>query len=274
MIPISSGFFALTGLRAIDGRLPTDEEVDRGAPVAVVSERVAREYWPGQSPLGQTLSSKRATVTVIAVVRDARFQGLDEPSTGEIYVPAVLGVWTASAPTYLVRATIPDEAVLRSLIDAIRAFDPAASIRRAQDVEGALAQSIQRRRFQAGLFGVMAVSGLVVAGAGILGVTAASTARRTREMGVRLALGSSRERLLGLLLREQLAPVVAGLAIGGLVAAWAVGFARSSLYELSAYDPSVWTTAIAVVLGVAVLGTLVPALRAARVDPVQALRVE
>jgi ABC-type antimicrobial peptide transport system permease subunit len=274
MIPVSSQFFEVTGLRAIDGRLPTDAEIDAGAPVGVVSERVAREYWPGQSPLGQTLSSKRATVSVIGVVRDSRFQGLDQPSAGEIYVPAVLGVWTASAPTYLVRATIPEETVLRGLIEAIQRDGPAASIRRAQDVETALAYTIQRRRFQASLFGLMAAAGLLVAAAGILGVTAASTARRTREMGIRLALGSTRDGLIRLLLREQLWPVMLGMAAGGVVAAWVVRYARTSLYELSAYDPSVWVAAIVTVLIVAVIGTLVPASRVVRIDPVQALRAE
>jgi ABC-type antimicrobial peptide transport system permease subunit len=120
----------------------------------------------------------------------------------------------------------------------------------------------------------MAAAGLIVAGAGILGLTAGATSRRTREMGVRLALGSTRGRLLGLMVREQLMPIAVGLTAGLAVAAWGARFAQSLLYELSEYDPGVWLGASVVVLLVALAGILVPAARASRVDPVHALRVD
>ena len=274
LIPISSGVFHLAGLRPIDGRLPTDEEIDAGAPLAVVSERVARDYWPGQSAIGQVLTGRRASVTIVGVVKDARFQRLDQPSFGEIYVPMVLGFWTSSAPTFLVRSPLPESAVMPALLEALKRFDPAVSIRRAQPVASALAESIKRRRFHAWLFGLMAAASLLVAGAGIFGLVATSTARRTREVGVRLALGSTHRQLVRLLLREQLAPVLAGVVVGGAVAAWAVIYVRSLLYELSAYDVRVWAIAGLTVVAVAVSGTLVPAWRLKRVDPVTALRTE
>jgi putative ABC transport system permease protein len=274
MIPVSSSFFQIAGIRPIEGRLPTDSELDAGVPLAVVSERVARVYWRGSPAVGQTLKGPRATLQVVGVVKDARFQKLDQASGGEIYVPIVLGLWTSPAPTYLIRTTLPERVIVPALLEAVRRFDPASSLRRAQPVGAALAGTVKRRHFNAWLFGVMAVAGLLVAAAGIFGLVAAATLRRTREMGVRLALGSTREQLLRLLLREQLAPVLAGVAAGGLVAAWAVRFVRALLFELSAYDPFVWAAAAGVVIVVAAAGTLVPASRLTRVDPVRALRAD
>jgi ABC-type antimicrobial peptide transport system permease subunit len=160
------------------------------------------------------------------------------------------------------------------LLDTIRQFDASASIRRAQPVSAALAESIKRQRFHAWLFGGLAVSSLIVAAAGILGLVAMATARRTREMGVRLALGSTPDGLRRLLLREQLRPVAAGVVAGGAAAAWAVRFVGSLLYELSVYDVRVWAIAAAVVLLAAAAGTLVPASRLGRIDPVAALRAD
>jgi putative ABC transport system permease protein len=274
MIPVSSQFFALAGLHAVDGRLPTDAELDAGAPVAVVSARTARDFWPGRSAVGQMLSSKRATLSVIGVVPDARFQDLDRASYGEIYVPIRLGLWTGLAPTYLIRATLPERQVMPALLETIRRFDPTASIRRAQSVSLALAESIRQRRFHAWLFGGLGVASLLVAAAGILGLVAMTTARRTREMGVRLALGATPDGLRRLLLREQLGPVAAGVVAGGAAAAWAVRFIGSFLYELSAYDVRVWAIAAGVVLVAAAAGTLVPASRLGRIDPVAALRAD
>ena len=274
LIPISSGYFDIAGLQAIAGRLPSDAEIDDGRRVAVVSERTAREYWPGRSAVGQILSSKRGALTVIGVVRDARFRALDLESQGEIYAPIALGLWTSTAANFLIRSPLPEERVLPGVIEAVRRYDRASTIRRAQLVSAALAESIRRRRFHAWLFGVLAASGLLIAGAGIFGVVAGATARRTREMGVRLALGSTRDRLIRLLVREQLTPVVAGVLAGGIAAAWAARYVTSMLYGVSAYDGRVWAAAAAIVIGVALAGALLPALRASRVDPVVALRAE
>ena len=130
------------------------------------------------------------------------------------------------------------------------------------------------RRFQSWLFGSFAIAALVIVGVGILGLIAMATARRTREMGIRLALGATRDGLIGLLLREQLRAVVLGVIVGSLVSAWAVRFVKVYLYEITPYDPRVWTAAVAAIVATAAIGTLIPSLRASRVDPVQALRVE
>jgi len=124
------------------------------------------------------------------------------------------------------------------------------------------------------LFGTFAAVSLVVVGVGILGLLAMSTARRTREVGIRCALGSTPAAVAGLLLREQLRPVIAGVAVGGAAAVWAVQFVESYLYELSPGDPRIWATAVLLILATAGVGALIPAVRASRVDPLKALRVD
>ena len=274
LIPVSSEYFEIAGVQPVEGRLPSRAEIEHGAPVAVVSARTAREYWPGRSAVGQTLQSPRGTaLTVIGVVKDGRFRGLDQESQGEIYAPLLLGLWTTVSPNFLIETTDRDR-VLPAIIDVVRAYDKTASIRRADVVSAVLMESIRRRRFHAWLFGLLAASGLVIAAAGVFGLVANATAQRTREMGVRLALGSRPGQLIALLVRQELAPVLVGLAVGGLAAAWSGRFLATLLYEVSAYDIRVWGAAAAVVIAVAVAATLIPSLKASRIDPVRALRTE
>ena len=136
------------------------------------------------------------------------------------------------------------------------------------------ADSVRPRRFQSWLFGSFAMCALVIVGVGILGLMAMATARRTREMGIRLALGATRDKLVGALLLEQLGAVALGVLVGSLVSAWAVRFVKVYLYQITPFDPRVWTAAVVAIVATAVVGTLIPSLRASRVDPVQALKAE
>lgn len=138
----------------------------------------------------------------------------------------------------------------------------------------ALADTIRPRRFSAWLFSAFGVAALLIVGTGILGLAAMTTNRRTREIGVRMALGATRLDVMRQILREQVMAVAIGLVGGGMAAAWLVRFVTSYLYEISVYDTRSWAMAIAALLFVAGLGALLPAARASRIDPVRALRVE
>jgi ABC-type antimicrobial peptide transport system permease subunit len=119
-----------------------------------------------------------------------------------------------------------------------------------------------------------AFASLCVVGLGIFGQLAMSTARRTREFGIRMACGATRGGVARLILREQLVPVIAGLVAGGIAATWAVQFLGAYLYQVTSSDPRVWIAAVGLIVATAAAGTLVPALRASRVDPTEALRAE
>ncbi len=271
---VSSDFYRVLEPQLVMGRFPTDAETESDAPVIVVSESVARTYWPNASPIGQTLN--HATVTapfvVVGVVKDVRWNYWDQ-EIATIYGPFAR-VSRSDSVTVFIRTRKSAGQITAEAIQAIAAFDPLIKTSRSGTLDEWFAETVRPRRFQSWLFGSFAVAALVIVGAGILGLIAMSTARRTREMGIRLALGSTREGLVRLLLREQFTSVAAGVVVGSLISAWAVRFVRAYLYEITPYDPRVWAAAIVVIVLTTAAGTLIPSLRASKTDPVEALRVE
>jgi predicted permease len=276
-VPVASGFFQVVGVELVSGRYPTPVELDSGKRLAVVSERVARGVWPDRPAVGQTLQSNAGAADpgsfeVVGVVRDARFRALDDEPLGQVYLPiAVLG---ARAPTILLRTSPGAVDVDGALIRAIAALGSPYSLQRIEPLRALVHDSVRLRIFQAWLFGAFGVSALVLMGVGVFGLIAMTVGHRGREIAIRTALGSTRARLIRLLVLEQLSAVVAGLAAGGLAAAWAARLLKSYVYEITVYDPRVWSAAIAVVSVAAVLGALLPSWRASRHDPMQALRTE
>jgi putative ABC transport system permease protein len=165
-------------------------------------------------------------------------------------------------------------AVLPSALAAIGRAHSTARIGRVQLIEDAIAQSIQPRRISALAASAFALAALVLVAVGLFGLVAHTTGWRTRELGIRLALGATPRAVLRLVLAEQLGAVLAGVAAGAVVAAWTVRLLASYMYGIAPYDIKAWTAAIVVILAAAALGAVVPALRASRIDPVRALRTE
>jgi ABC-type antimicrobial peptide transport system permease subunit len=168
----------------------------------------------------------------------------------------------------------PPAPVLRDVLAVAAGMAPRLRVVRGMTAREMLADTIRDRRLQSWLFGSFAAASLALVAVGMLGLVAMSVARRTREVGIRMALGATARTVLRGLVREQLRPVVAGIVLGGLGAAWAVGFLRAYLYEITVYEPRVWGVAVAVVIATALAGVMVPAWRASHVDPVRALRTE
>ena len=271
-LPVTAGFLDAAGLDAVDGRLPSHEELERGAPVIAVSVRAAKRLWPRERAIGQTLLQRGRPFDVVGVVPDVRYRSLDVEPQGEIYWPLA-----ASPEPFLwnlyVRIQPGADDAMQSILRGLAAQFPAYQVVNVQTAAQSYGQALRQRRFQAWLFGSFGFASLVVVGVGIFGMLATITSRRTREIGIRLALGGTRERIIGLLLREQLASVAAGVVLGAAVSFWGVQFVRTSLYGLTGYDPHIWLAAAAVIILTAGLGTLVPALRVTRTEPTEALRV-
>src|SRR5262249_40346329 len=156
----------------------------------------------------------------------------------------------------------------------IRSLGPPVGVPRAVTLREAYGRALQSRTFYAWFFGGFAACALVIVAVGILGLLAMTSAMRTPEVGLRLALGATAVGLVGLLGGEQLRAVAVGLAAGAVVAAWAVRFMKGYLYEFTAYDARIWAIVIVTILATASLGAVLPAWRASRVDPVTALRVD
>jgi len=275
---VSPDFFEVLGMRLVSGRWASPGEWRVDQPVAIVSETAAKRLWPDGSAIGQLLvaqSPRRLAVepprTVIGVVADTRYSALDQDPAGEIYVPDRFEAGRTGV-FFHIRTEHAAAPVVPLIVQALRSRNIFAN--QVSTHEDALFASVKHRALPAWLFGSLGVAALLLSGVGILGLLAMSAAQRTRELGIRVALGATTGRVVRLLVREQLLAVCAGLIAGVLVSLWAVRFAESLLYRVRPYDPAVWLSAAATLLAVALIGTLLPSLRAARVNPVEALRTE
>jgi putative ABC transport system permease protein len=271
-LSVTAGFFRAAGIAAIEGRLPTTDEFDLGRRVIVVSRGVAAAFWPGRSAIGQTLVGNGGVSEVIGVVPDIRHAALDRDSEGEIYSSNAV----QQRPDLLNLLIAFDRDPRRPLAQVqaeLAARAPDVKIVRVETLTETLRATVQLRRFQAWLFGAFGAAALAIVGVGILGTVAMAVARRTREIGIRMALGARWSNVTRMVVREQSRSIAAGAACGGLVSLWLVRYLGDYLYKMTAYDWSAWTAAALALLAVTVGGAIVPALRASRIDPVKALRI-
>ena len=265
---VQPGYFATLGLPIVRGRTFTEGELIGRAPVVMISETLAREFWPGQDPVGQTLKPfDGSTDLVIGVVSNAITEDLRERSSAALYRP----LRQYESARVIVRTQGPPEAMVPSVRDAIRAIDPRMRL----DVSlpaTSLRDQMEEPRILAGLAAGLAVLALSLAVIGIYGVTSFVTGQRTREIGVRVAVGASRSDVLRLLLRDSLKPVAIGVAAGAVTALLAGQLLAGILFGVGGRDPLAFAVAIAVLMLSAAVAVFVPARRAARVDPAFVLR--
>ena len=271
-------YFRTFDLPLIRGRLfEVGDRADR-TPVAVVSQGLAQRYWPGRDPLGSRITfgdpadSAAVWMTVVGVVGDVRQDGAVRPAYPQIYVPfaqvsnrsIVVALRTGRNPL----------ALAAPLKQALAGVDPGLALSQVTTMEQRVASTLARPRVNALLLGAFAATALVLAALGIYGVIAYSVVQRTRELGIRVALGASADAVLGMVMRQGLTPVLIGLAIGLGVAAVGSRVLRSLLYGVTATDLATYAAVAAFLTAVAVAASYVPARRAARSDPVKALRAE
>lgn len=186
---------------------------------------------------------------------------------GQIYRPLI--PW--SRPTIVVQGAPRPAALLHAVLAQVK--EPVGALRAMTMREG-LADTIRGRVFDAWLFGSFALAALVLVAVSVLGLAGMTAAGRTREIGIRMALGARRRMIVGLLIREQLVAVAVGLVAGTIASVWTVRLLQSRLYHLSVYDPRVWCASSIVLLAAATRGALLPSLRASSINPVQSLRVD
>jgi predicted permease len=261
-------YFSTIGLRLVRGRPYTAAEVTARAKVVVISETLARDFWPGQDPVGQPLAPvDGSTDTVIGVVSDAVTARLHARTAAALYRP----LQSAEAPSILLRTEGPPEAVVPALRDTMRSLDSHVRYEIILVATG-LRNEAEEPRIMATLAGALAALALGLAVVGIYGVTTFVTGQRTREIGLRIAVGASRGDVLRLLLEDSLRPVAIGLAAGAGVALLASRLAAVVFYGVGASDPIAFVSAIAVLMVSAAAAVFIPARRAARVDPAYVLR--
>ena len=277
---VSPGYFSTLGLRVIAGRPLEDTDSATSQPVVVVNETFARRYLTdtpltASVPMGIWGDGQPASAAVVGVVEDVRYIGSAVTTLPEMYFSyrQVPGSFRSTTATLLVRSGSDSSSVATAVRAAVRQADPGVVPGRVTTMEERLlATSLARPRLYAVLLGAFAVVAVVVTGVGLFGVLSFTVAQRTRELGVRAALGARRSDLVALVVRQGLAVALIGVATGLGAAFWAARSISALLFGVSATDPLTYLVVAVALLVVATVACLSPALRAARLDPLRALR--
>jgi predicted permease len=271
---VTPGYFATMGIPLVRGRDFAESDRVGAGDVAIVNEAFAAALFPGQDAVGRTLTTDDRVVTIIGVARNAKYRSLGEPQRNFIYVPFAqryLGRTSLLVKTTTPGAVASVASPIRRLVQDVDARLP---IIRQQTMEEQTATSLFPQRVALYVSGGLGTVALLLALLGIYGVTAFSVSQRTREIGVRVALGAQRSHVLGLVLRQGVVLAVVGVVVGALAAFGATRLIASLLYGVPPTDVVAFGAA-AIALGVAaVVASWVPARRAAGVDPIVALRNE
>ncbi len=269
---VTPDYFGVLEVPVRSGRVFTDADAAGTPEVLVVNETMARRYWPGADPLGRRIrvSGSDSWVTVVGIVGDTRNLGLDSEPRPTMYIPAYQYRW--SPLSLLVRASTEPGQLLGAIRAEARALDPELPVSDIRALSEMIGGSIGPRRFNAALLAGFAAAALALAATGLYGVLTFSVSRRTREIGVRMALGARARDVTRLIVGEGLRPVAAGAAIGMAAALLLARLIESLLFGVGTGDPLTFA-AVPLVLGAACLAACwLPARRAARVDPMVALR--
>ena len=282
---VTPGFFSTLRIPVISGRAMTTSDLDNAPPVVVVSQALVRKYFPNENALGkhivigwgrQRSENKADTVSaggeIVGVVGDIKAYGNRDQAPPIVYLPY------DQAPvqdfSLLVRSSAPPSAIVNGTRAAIRETDADLPVFDVKTMTDALAESVSQPRFYAILLASFAGIALVIAALGIYGVISYTVNQRTRELGIRIALGAQRQRVLRLVIRQGMTLSVIGVVVGLVFAYVLTRVIASMLFGVAAADPLTFAAVTAIFLGIAWMASYLPARRAASVDPIIAMRAE
>ena len=288
-MPVSPGYFSVLRIPIIRGR-DFDEQDGKGAPgVVIINETMAKYYWAGKDPIGQTIQIGRGMGPdfedrprqIIGVVADTRDQDLSQPAGPAMMIPlaqepdGVTRLWSQFGPIFwLIRTRLDPHQVAVNVSEQLREASGGLPAGQVGTMDEILSQSIDRQNFSMLLLGVFAMAALALTAVGIYGVMAYSVAQRTHEIGVRMALGADRARVRNLIVGNGMVTAGLGVIVGLAAAAILARFLAGFLFGVRAWDPMVFVGVPALLGLVALLAMWIPARRAARLEPNQALRME
>jgi putative ABC transport system permease protein len=263
----------------VEGRFFTEDDEDGKLPVAIIDEATARRYWwPDHDPVGRRLrirlrfgtNSANPWSTVVGVVRNIKHDGLDVDGVPHVYVP--LNQFVGRSLSLALRTSLPASTLEAQIRGAIQSVDPGLPVFSVTSIDEVLNASLASRRFAANLVAGFAAVALLLASIGIYGLLAYMVGQRSREIGLRMALGAGRGDVLKLILQKGVALAIAGIVAGLIVAALSASFMAILLYGVRPRDPGVFMLVSLLLLVVAIAASYIPARRATKVDPMAALR--
>ncbi|HEY7637376.1 MAG TPA: ADOP family duplicated permease [Gemmatimonadales bacterium] len=286
---VDNGYFRTAGIPILRGRDFTAEDITHPGNAVLVNQALAARYWPGGDAIGKRITvrksaqgrpefGERVRATIVGVVGNVRHYSLDTDFVPEVYLPYTITVWGWMS---LVARTRTDPSLMvPTVARVVRSVEPDLPLEGARlgsgvyDLRSSLRESLTYRRFITGLLGAFALPALLLAALGIYGVTAYLVTQRSHELGIRMALGAQRRNVVALVLGEGLRLAAVGVVLGGVGAALTTRWLRSELYETSATDPLTFMLAAVVLTAIGALAALLPARRAAAIDPARALQAE
>lgn len=274
----SGDYLGTLGVRLVEGRLPTAGDNERAAPVVVINETLARLYFPGQSALGHRLSvtAKQAVWrTIVGVVRDVHERGYELAMKAGVYIPYEQFPDTWALPdTLVIRAAGNSAGLVPAVRRVIAQADVEQPVSAVSTMEEVLAEDVADRRQQMTLLTAFATLALLLASLGLYGLLSYAVSQRSREIGLRMALGASAARVVQSVVLRGVGLTVAGLALGLIAARMLAGFLAKILYGVTAGDLGTYGVVAAVLCAIAAGASWLPARRAVRIDPIQVLREE
>ena len=275
---VTPGYFRTMEIPLLRGRDVEEGDIRGRTPVAVVSESFAERYWPGEDPIGRTFEARGGARTVVGVVGDVKVRGLERAQEPQFYASAGQVPDTAffndDPKDLVVRYSGSAAGLLEGVREIVRMADPDQPISDVRSMEEVVAGETATRRAQLRVLGALAAIALVLSGVGIYGLLAYAVSQRSREIGVRLALGATPAGIARMIVAQGMALALAGAVPGVAVAYAAARGMRALLFGVEPADPATILVGVALVLGMALAGAFVPAVRAVRIRPMVALRAE
>jgi predicted permease len=267
----TDGFVDAMGMTVIAGRDLSPQDIESSEKVVVINQTGARTLWPGKNALGKLAKVGGADRRVVGIVGDVRNLTLEDGAGIEVYLP-LRQVFDFSSLTLILRTSLEPASLAKTLRAALASVSPNLATNEVQTLQGAVDKAISPRRFFTALLGGFSVFALCLALFGIYGVVSYAVTHRTREIGVRIALGASARQVQGRIIRETVELAIGGIVLG-TIGAWILGRALSGfLFGVTAADPMTYLGMVAVLSVVAVASGYLPARRASRIDPIVALR--
>jgi predicted permease len=274
MIRVSPDYFKVMQAPLVQGRFFTENDESGKELVAIVDETTARRYWPGRDPLGRRLrlgeDAKLPWIAVVGIVKDIKHDGLDIDGVPHIYVP--IYQTQGRVMSVVLRTSLPSSSLEAEIRQRIQSIDPGLPVFSITSMMEVIGASLARHRFSADLVGAFAGLALLLASIGIYGLLDYMVSQRSREIGLRMTLGAQPTDIIGLILKKGATLAGVGIASGMLLAAFAAPTISGLLYGIRPIDPTVFLLVPLVLLAVALLASYLPARRAAKVDPMIALR--